>query len=222
MMLLDEEADELVFEAVVGEGEDTLIGQRFPAGTGIAGWVLVTRQPLVIEDVAPGPALRARRRRGHGLRPEGDDGVPLLHEERALGVLYVLDRPRADALQPARDGAARPVRQPGGDRGRAAPEGPAAERLLEGSGGDLEVVAAARERVDTLEDEQRTAGVRLLRDLAATLGRAADRTKKEPGRLYIPPGPRTCEQRRCYSTAPSVRPSTEPSTLPSTEPIEKP
>ena len=52
IFLLDEERDELVFEAVSGEGSDRLVGTRFPADTGIAGWVLVTRQPLVLEDVA--------------------------------------------------------------------------------------------------------------------------------------------------------------------------
>ena len=31
VMLLDADADELVFEAVVGEGEDALIGQRIPS-----------------------------------------------------------------------------------------------------------------------------------------------------------------------------------------------
>ena len=41
--LLDEETDELVFEAVAGEGADTLVGRRFPSSTGVAGWVLVTR-----------------------------------------------------------------------------------------------------------------------------------------------------------------------------------
>ncbi|HZC29242.1 MAG TPA: GAF domain-containing protein, partial [Gaiellaceae bacterium] len=55
IFLLDEQADELVFEAVAGEGADTLVGKRFPSSTGIAGWVLVTRQPLVIEDVAADP-----------------------------------------------------------------------------------------------------------------------------------------------------------------------
>jgi len=52
IFLLDEAQDELVFEAVSGEGSDRLVGTRFPADTGIAGWVLVTRQPLVLEDVA--------------------------------------------------------------------------------------------------------------------------------------------------------------------------
>ena len=42
IVLLDEEADELVSEAVAGEGEDTLIGQRYPSAKGIGGWVLST------------------------------------------------------------------------------------------------------------------------------------------------------------------------------------
>jgi signal transduction protein with GAF and PtsI domain len=52
VFLLDEEADELVFEAVAGEGEGELVGMRFPADTGIAGWVLTTRQPLIVDDLS--------------------------------------------------------------------------------------------------------------------------------------------------------------------------
>lgn len=37
VFLLDEETDELVFEAVAGEGEEHLVGTRFPSGTGLAG-----------------------------------------------------------------------------------------------------------------------------------------------------------------------------------------
>ena len=35
VFLLDEEADELVFEAVSGEGAESLLGQRIPASTGV-------------------------------------------------------------------------------------------------------------------------------------------------------------------------------------------
>ena len=55
ILLLDEATDELVFEAVVGEGEDRLLGTRFPSGTGVAGWVLATGTPLVIDDVRNDP-----------------------------------------------------------------------------------------------------------------------------------------------------------------------
>jgi GAF domain-containing protein len=94
IFLLDEEADELVFEAVAGEGSDSLIGQRFPSSTGIAGFVLVSRQPLVIEDVLADPRFSRETAESTGFVPKGLMAVPLLHEERALGVLEVLDRPK--------------------------------------------------------------------------------------------------------------------------------
>ena len=94
IFLLDEEADELVFEAVAGEGADTLVGQRFPSSTGIAGWVLVTRQSLVIEDVGADPRFGREAAESTGFVPKGLMAVPLLHEERSLGVLEVLDRPK--------------------------------------------------------------------------------------------------------------------------------
>jgi len=92
IFLLDEEADELVFEAVAGEGAETLVGQRIPSSTGIAGWVLVTRQPLVLEDVAADPRHARDVAEATGYVPKGLMAVPLLHDERALGVLQVLDR----------------------------------------------------------------------------------------------------------------------------------
>jgi GAF domain-containing protein len=96
VLLLDEATDELVFEAVVGEGEDTLVGRRFPSGTGIAGWVLGTRQPLVLADVMTDPRFSADTAQSTGFVPKGIMAVPLLHGEDVLGVLEVLDRP-ADA-----------------------------------------------------------------------------------------------------------------------------
>jgi GAF domain-containing protein len=94
IFLLDEEADELVFEAVAGEGAETLVGQRFPSSTGVAGWVLVTRQPLVIEDVGADQRWSREAAESTGFVPKGLMAVPLLHEERSLGVLEVLDRPK--------------------------------------------------------------------------------------------------------------------------------
>ena len=92
VLLLDEESSELVFEAVVGEGEENLLGKRFPAGTGVAGWVLATRTPLVLEDVERDPRFAKDVAEDTGYVPQGLMAVPLLHEERALGVLEVLDR----------------------------------------------------------------------------------------------------------------------------------
>jgi GAF domain-containing protein len=94
IFLLDANTDELVFEAVAGEGAESLIGQRFPSSTGIAGFVLVSRQPLVIEDVLADPRFSRETAESTGFVPKGLMAVPLLYEESALGVLEVLDRPR--------------------------------------------------------------------------------------------------------------------------------
>ena len=93
IFLLDEVTDELVFEAVAGEGSESLVGRRFPSSQGIAGFVLVSRQPLVIENVVEDPRFSREVAESTGYVPQGLMAVPLLHEERALGVLEVLDRP---------------------------------------------------------------------------------------------------------------------------------
>lgn len=96
ILLLDEATDELVFEAAADAESEKLVGMRLPSSTGIAGFVLVSRQPLVIEDVLADPRFSRETAESTGFVPKGLMAVPLLHEERALGVLEVLDRP-ADA-----------------------------------------------------------------------------------------------------------------------------
>ena len=99
VFLLDEDAEELVFEAVAGEGAGELIGTRFPAGTGIAGWVLTTRQPLVVDDLSTDTRFSRSAAESTGYVPKSMMAVPLLVEERALGVLSVLDRPEETKLR---------------------------------------------------------------------------------------------------------------------------
>jgi GAF domain-containing protein len=162
IFLLDEESDELVFEAIAGHGAETLLGERFPSSTGIAGWVLVTRQPLVIEDVTEDPRFAKDVAETTGYVPKGLMAVPLLHEERALGVLEVLDRPQRtqfslvemDLLGLFANQAA--IALDLLQRARRA------EAVLAESGEGADVVARLAATVDSLEDEQRAAGLKLL------------------------------------------------------------
>jgi GAF domain-containing protein len=96
VFLLDEDADELVFEAVAGEGGAELVGRRFPSSTGIAGWVLVTRQPLVVDDLSAETRFSQEAAESTGYVPKGLMAVPLLADDRVLGVLEVLDRAREE------------------------------------------------------------------------------------------------------------------------------
>jgi GAF domain-containing protein len=170
ILLLDEETDELVFEAVVGEGEDRLLGTRFPAGKGIAGWVLATRTPLVIEDVQQDPRHAKDVAEDTGYVPSGLMAAPLLHEERALGVLSVLDRPEQSLF------SLKEMELLGLFSNQASIavdlllKARKANLVLEGGDGELEVVSRLAAAVDALEDSRREAGLRLLRELAAMLG----------------------------------------------------
>jgi GAF domain-containing protein len=162
IFLLDEETDELVFEAVAGEGAETLIGQRFPSSTGVAGWVLVTRQPLVIEDVTEDPRFSKEIAESTGYVPKGLMAVPLLHEERALGVLEVLDRPQRaqfslvemDLLGLFANQAA--IALDLLQRARRA------EAILGQSGEGAGVVARLATTLESLEDEERPNALKLL------------------------------------------------------------
>jgi GAF domain-containing protein len=186
IFLLDEETDELVFEAISGEGSDSLVGTRFPSSTGIAGWVLVTRQPLVLDDVSEDPRFAKDAAEATGFVPKGLMAVPLLHEEQALGVLEVLDRP-------ARPGAAlEDVELLGLFAAQAAialdllQAARRARTALEGSGADLETGARLAAAIDGLEDERRAVGLELLASLDKLLGDKS-RTDGPPGS----PAPRT-------------------------------
>jgi GAF domain-containing protein len=170
ILLLDEETQELVFEAAVGEGEDTIIGMRFPAGTGIAGWVLATRTPLVIEDVRKDPRFASDVAEDTGFVPSGLMAAPLLHEENALGVLEVLDRPERSQF------SLQEMELLGLFANQAAIavdlllKARRARRVLGEDEVELGVIAQLAAAVDALEDKRRTAGFALLRDLATTLG----------------------------------------------------
>jgi GAF domain-containing protein len=168
IFLLDEETDELVFAAVADEAEQGLLGMRMPSSQGIAGWVLSSRTPLVIDDLQNDPRHARDVAEKTGYVPKGLMAVPLLHEERSLGVLQVLDRPQRsrfslqemellglfgtqaavalDLLMSAR-------------RARAALDG----------NGDTAAVARVAAALEALEGEQRDAGSALLRDLERVL-----------------------------------------------------
>ena len=168
IFLLDEAADELVFEAVSGEGADSLVGVRLPSSTGIAGWVLVTRQPLVLDDVKSDPRFSRETAEKTGYVPQGLMAVPLLHEERALGVLQVLDRPQRSrfSLQEMELlGLFASQAAVALDLLRSARN---ARSALEGTG-ELSVLARIAASLERLDDERREAGFRLLADLERVL-----------------------------------------------------
>jgi GAF domain-containing protein/anti-sigma regulatory factor (Ser/Thr protein kinase) len=86
VLLLDEEADELVARAARGLEEEVEARVRVPLGRGFAGRIAKERRPIIIHDVAHAdifnPILVEK-----GL--QSLLGVPLLVEGRVIGVLHV-------------------------------------------------------------------------------------------------------------------------------------
>ena len=169
IFLLDEEADELVFEAIAGDEEQGLIGTRIPSSTGIAGWTLVTRQPLVIEDLTQDPRHAREVARQTGYVPKGIMSVPLLVEERALGVLQVLDRPHRPGF------TLQEMELLGLFANQAAialdllQRSRRAKAALEGGSADVVIVARVAAALDELVEDHRARGLRLLEALEDVL-----------------------------------------------------
>lgn len=91
--LLDEESGDLVFRVAVGEAEDEVIGLHLAPDQGIAGWVVQTGRSALV------PAARSDER----FYPGVDDrtgfqthtllAVPVKTQERAIGVIEILNPP---------------------------------------------------------------------------------------------------------------------------------
>lgn len=91
VFLLDEPAGELVFEAVSGAGQDFLVGTRFPAHRGIAGWVLASGQAMIADDLSEVSVFAQDLAESTQYVPSSLMAAPLLSDSRVLGVLEVLD-----------------------------------------------------------------------------------------------------------------------------------
>jgi GAF domain-containing protein len=157
-----------VFAALAGDDEQGLVGKRMPSSTGIAGWVLSSRTPLVLEDVQQDPRFARDVAEGTGFVPKGLMAVPLLHDETVLGVLQVLDRPERAAFSLremellglfANQASIAVALLVAARRARAALTG----------GGETASVAALASAVDALEGERRDAGIALVDALARVL-----------------------------------------------------
>ncbi|MEU0187481.1 GAF domain-containing protein [Streptomyces sp. NPDC006207] len=91
ILLLDRERDELVFCSVSNPDERELVGTRFPAGRGIAGWVVSAMEPLIVDDVRQLEVFASDVAQATGHLPEAMMAVPLLYDGDVLGVLEVID-----------------------------------------------------------------------------------------------------------------------------------
>ncbi|MBD0329136.1 MAG: GAF domain-containing protein [Thermoleophilia bacterium] len=91
LLLVDDDAEELVFEVATGEKVDELKTIRVPLGHGVAGTVALTGQPLAIagED---NPAQAQDIAEQVGYFPRSLLCIPLYYGDKIIGVLELLDK----------------------------------------------------------------------------------------------------------------------------------
>jgi GAF domain-containing protein len=101
LFLVDEDAGELVFEVALGEKAAEVKSFRVPLGHGIAGLVAATGQAMAISDAQADPRHASEIARSVGYLPKSILCVPLLHDDRVIGVLELLDKQGAPSFSPA-------------------------------------------------------------------------------------------------------------------------
>jgi GAF domain-containing protein len=168
IFLRDMVTGELVFEAVAGEGEDFLVGSRFPASKGIAGWVLESAQPLIVDNVADDPRWARDVAEATRYVPTTLMATPVMCDEEPIGVLEVLDsrqqRPPLGQLEllslfGLQAAAALRIVQ----RSRAA------RSLLHAGDGEFDELLDVVRLLGSLDGERRRAGLRLVGSMRALL-----------------------------------------------------
>jgi signal transduction protein with GAF and PtsI domain len=95
--LVDPDGATLRFVASDGAGADAIVGVQLPVGRGIAGWAVMSGQPIAVRDVASDSRFARDVAEATEYVPTVILAAPMFDEDgEALGVLSVLD-PTVDA-----------------------------------------------------------------------------------------------------------------------------
>ncbi|HZQ08563.1 MAG TPA: GAF domain-containing protein [Anaerolineae bacterium] len=92
MALVDERAGELVFRVSTGAGSENVVGMRIPLDQGIAGYAANTGQPIAISNVQTDPRFARDTAERTGYMPRSILAMPLIYDDRVIGVIEVLDK----------------------------------------------------------------------------------------------------------------------------------
>ncbi len=92
VLMLDHATNELVFEA---SSDQEVLGMRFPAHQGIAGWVMMTGEPIAVGDVRRDPRFARDFAESTGYVPKSILAVPMIVGDEVEGVMEILDKKSA-------------------------------------------------------------------------------------------------------------------------------
>ena len=91
LLMIDQQKQDLYYAIAVGEDSNSLKGLRVPLGSGVAGWVAATGNPLVVPNVSLDPHWSNFARLNPDLRIESIACVPIRAGNETLGVIQLLN-----------------------------------------------------------------------------------------------------------------------------------
>ena len=96
--LVTPEGDELEFVVAYNIIDQDIVGMRFPANSGIAGYVTMTGQPMAVARPADDPRFNREVAEQSGYIPGAILAVPLVAGDEVFGVIEVLDKVSGDSF----------------------------------------------------------------------------------------------------------------------------
>ena len=92
LMMVDEERQELVFEAALGAKARDVTAFRLRIGEGVAGWVAQTGRPAIVNDTSKDPRFSPRVDRRTQFETRSILCAPLVSRGRTIGVLEIINK----------------------------------------------------------------------------------------------------------------------------------
>jgi GAF domain-containing protein len=90
--LVDEKGQALEFKVAYGVGREEVVGMRVPLDRGIAGYVAMTGQPIAVSNVQEDTRFNKDFAKSTGFVPRSILAMPLISDDRVIGVMEVLDK----------------------------------------------------------------------------------------------------------------------------------
>lgn len=98
LLLLDENTDELHFEVAVGKVSERIKDIRIKKGEGIAGWVALHGEPLLVPDVHQDPRFLRAVDKASNFATESIIAVPMKIKDKVLGVIELINKEEFNPL----------------------------------------------------------------------------------------------------------------------------
>lgn len=92
ILLVNNEEQVLEFKVAYGPSNRDLVGEKFPLDKGIAGYVVMTGQPIGTSNVRQDARFNQDFAKSTGYVPNSILATPLLSKDRIIGVMEVLDK----------------------------------------------------------------------------------------------------------------------------------